>query len=221
MKTSNSESIKNNIRDQLKWDDSVDASHVSVEVTNGNVFLQGDVKSYAEKITAARDAFLVPGVKHVENNLKVQFTTKTNQPGDAQINHNVIHALQASNEIKSNDIEVETNNQIVTLLGSVATLWEKYKAEDLANQTTGVLAVINNIEVNLVKTVEDLDIEKDIKNAYRRSPLIEEEKIAVNVHGGVVRLTGIVANYPTKKEALDIATYTKGVVNVTDELAIE
>lgn len=221
MTASNSETIKNYIQDQLKWDDSIDNSGINVDVSEGTVYLKGNVSSYTEKITAAKNAFLVPGVKHVENNLKVHFTIEGNQPDDTQINHNVIHALQASSEIKSNDITVKTNDQIVTLLGTVATLWKRQKAEDLANQTAGVLAVINNIEVKLMKTVEDLDIEKDIKNTYRRSPLIEEEKIGVNVQGGVVRLTGIVANYPTKKEAMDVATYTKGVVNVTDELAIE
>lgn len=221
MTTSNSETIKNNVQDQLKWNNSVDASHVSVEVSNGIVFLQGDVKSYAEKITAARYAFLVPGVKNVENNLNVHFKGEANQPGDTQITHYINHALQASSEIKSNDIVVETNNQVVTLKGTVATFREKYKTEDLANQSTGVVDVINLIDVKLVKTVEDLNIEKDIKAAYQRSPLIEEDKIGVKVHGGVVRLTGHVANYPIKKEAIDLATYSKGVTDVTDELAIE
>jgi osmotically-inducible protein OsmY len=221
MKTSDSETIKNYVQDQLKWNNSVDESHISVEVSNGIVVLQGDVKSYSEKITAARDAFLVPGVKNVENNLNVHFKGESNQPGDAQITHYINHALLTSSEINSNDIVVETNNQVVTLKGTVATFREKYKAEDLANQATGVVGVINLIDVKLVKTVEDLNIEKDIKAAYQRSPLIEEDKIGVKVHGGVVRLTGHVANYPIKKEAIDLATYSKGVTDVTDELAIE
>lgn len=221
MTTLNSETIKNYVQDQLKWDDSVDDSGISVDVSEGTVFLRGDVNSYAEKITAAKNAFLVPGVKHIENNLNVHFKGEANLPGDEQITHNVMHALQAGSEIKSNDIVVETNNQVVTLKGTVATFREKYKAEDLANQSAGVAGVNNLIDVKLVKTVVDLDIEKDIKGAYRRSPLIEEDKIGVKVHGGVVRLTGRVANYPTKKEAIDLAIYSKGVRDVIDELTIE
>ncbi len=212
--------ITKDVVDHLKWDDSVDDSHISVKVSENHVFMEGFVNSYAAKIAASRDAYQVPGVKHVENNLEVRFAEESSLPGDEQISQNIVDSLHWNSRIDSSGIEVETHERVVTLKGRVSSFWEKFEAEDLANNTHGVTGVVNQLEVELEKTVEDKEIENDLRNAFERSILIDEDKIEITSSRGVVRLSGSVANYAIKRDVMDLANYTRGVVNVIDEITI-
>lgn len=212
---------KQDIIDQLTWDDSVNANNVHVDVKDGSVELTGAVESYAGKIAAEKDAYQVAGVKYVENNLDVKYPIDITIPDDIEITGNIERMLLWNSNINSSNIQVETSNRMVTLKGSVESYWEKYLAEDIANTAFGVSGIINLIEVTLTKSIVDIDIENDIKGAYRRSFFIDEDRITVSVNKGTVTLRGILPTYPVKKEALDIAKYTSGVVDIIDELEIE
>lgn len=212
---------KQDIVDQLTWDDSVNANEVHVDVKDGTVQLSGSVESFAGKIAAEKDAYQVAGVKYVENNLDVRYPADITVPDDVEITSNINRMLLWNSNINSSNIEVETNNRIVTLKGSVESYWEKFLAEDIANTAFGVAGIINLLEVTLTKSIVDIDIENDIKSAYRRSFFIDENRITVMVNNGTVTLRGTVPTYPVKKEALDIAKYTSGVVDIIDEITIE
>lgn len=212
---------KQDIIDQLTWDDSVNANNVHVDVKDGSVELTGAVESYAGKIAAEKDAYQVAGVKYVENNLDVKYPVDITIPDDIEITSNIERMLLWNSNINSSNIQVETSNRIVTLKGSVESYWEKYLAEDIANTAFGVSGIINLLEVTLTKSIVDIDIENDIKSAYRRSFFIDEDRITVSVNNGTVTLRGVLPTYPVKKEALDIAKYTSGVVDIIDELEIE
>ena len=73
----------------------------------------------------------------------------------------------------------------------------------------------------MTNTVDDEDIQSAIESAFQRAVLIDETKIDVSVNNGVVTLTGEVMNYAIKRDVLDIAMYTVGVISVIDELEIE
>ncbi len=213
--------ITKDVVDQLKWDDRVDDSHIRVKVTENHVFLEGYVDSYASKIAASHDAYLVPGVKHVVNNLEVRLTEPSNAPTDEEVSRKIQELLKWNVKIDASGIEVTTHSGVVTLRGNVSSFWEKFEAEDIASHTLGVTGVTNQLGVKVSKTVVDEEIERDIRNAYERSILIDESKIIIDCSRGEVRISGSVANYAIKREALDIANYTRGVANVIDEITIE
>jgi osmotically-inducible protein OsmY len=222
MAPTNEELIKQNVVEQLVWDDSVDANNIRVNaVSGGIVMLEGVVSSYAEKIAAGDDVFEVPGVKHVENNLEVIHTETLMPPDDEEITEKISNTLQWNSKIESAHIHVETINRFVTLRGTVATYWEKYEAEKLANRSNEVKGVVNLLKVRLTNKIIDKDIENDIKRAFKRNILIDEKEIRVKSENGTVQLSGSVKNYLEKLEAIDIAIYTKGVVDVVDKLLIE
>ena len=56
--------------------------------------------------------------------------------------------------------------------------------------------------------------------AFKRTQLIDEEKITVKVNNGLVHLSGKVSNFFAKMQALNLAIYTNGVKGVSDELRI-
>jgi len=211
---------KQDIIDQLTWDDSVDANEVHVTVEDGIVKLKGKVPNFTAKLAASKDAYMVAGVKDVKNDIDVQYPATLQVPPDEEITSNINNMLIWNDNILSSNIKVETNNRIVTLTGKVESYWEKMLAGDIAASAGGVTDVVNTLGVELTRTTMDVDIQDDIKKAYRRSILIDEEKIGVSVKHGVLRLTGNVANYPIKREALDIAKNTAGVMDLIDELTI-
>jgi osmotically-inducible protein OsmY len=63
--------IKMKIEQAFKRSAEVDASHVRVDANGTDVFLWGDVHTWAERDQAQRSAWAAPGVTNVINNLRV------------------------------------------------------------------------------------------------------------------------------------------------------
>ncbi|MFO7933955.1 MAG: BON domain-containing protein [Bacteroidales bacterium] len=211
---------KQDVVDQLTWDDSVNANEIYVNVQNDTVELRGTVQNFTAKMAAERDAYQVQGVRNVENHLEIDFPPSITLPDDDEITGSIENMLSWNSEINAGEIEVRTKNNVVTLDGQVESYWEKYLAGNYANSTRGVIEVVNNLQVKPARKAVDENIEKDIRNAFKRTFLIDEEKINVEVHNGIVHLSGSVPNFLTKIQANNIAIYTTGVKDVVDEITI-
>jgi hypothetical protein len=70
------ERLTEEINDRLTYDDEIDASEVSVAVAGGEATLSGTVNTRFEKRRAEDLADDVPGITHVQNNLRVKQTPK-------------------------------------------------------------------------------------------------------------------------------------------------
>jgi len=222
MTTFPEEIIKRDIVEQLVWDNSVNANDIHVEVQGNTVQLKGTVPNYTAKLAAERNAYKVQGVLNVESYISVAFPPHSTLPDDDEITENIKNMLAWNNKIKNaGNISVETNKGVVTLSGRVTGNWENYEAAEIANATRGVVDVVNKISIRPVKTLHDLDIEKDIRKAYKRSILIDENKIEINVKESIVYLTGTVANHVIKNEAYKTALHTSGVIDVIDNVTIK
>lgn len=75
------ERIREDVCDRLTDDPSLDASEIDVKVSNCEVTLQGTVDSRDEKRSTEDWAEAVAGVRHVQNNLRIEQTA--NAPGMA------------------------------------------------------------------------------------------------------------------------------------------
>ncbi len=82
--TRSDERIKEDANDHLTHDPSVDASNITVSVESGEVTLSGTVNSRFAKRRAEDCVDHVSGVKHVQNNLRVQDRMAGNQSGMGQ-----------------------------------------------------------------------------------------------------------------------------------------
>jgi hyperosmotically inducible protein len=151
---------------------------------------------------------------------------------DAGITTSVKSKLAADDEVKAYQIDVDTNNKVVTLTGTVETGTAKARAVEIARGTDGVTSVIDNLQVGGA-TASQPDAPDAARAMYSDAALTTAVKgklaaetalraLAINVDSrdGVVTLTGEVASRAEKDQALKIARDTEGVKSVTDNLTV-
>ncbi len=215
-----SELKKQEIIDHLTWDASVNANDINVEVTDGTVRLKGSVPTYKSKIAAESDVYRVTGIDSVENTLKVSPPVPASIPSDTEIRENIRNMISWDSRINDERIIVEVDGGVVTLSGSVDSYWEKTIAEDIAQNATGTLDIINNLEVGIAITYTDAEIKNSIRRALARSVVVDEEHIDIEVNEGHVYLRGTAPSWTDKQEAHNIALYTSGVMDVINEIIV-
>lgn len=215
------EQIRTDIENQLFWDSRIDETGVTVMVVNGEVTLKGTVSTFMAKQAAEDDAWVIPGVIAVENNITVEYPTTVTLPTDDDIKSNVKNVFTWNAVMDAQDLEVSVSDGIVTLRGSVDSYWKMLRAEELVLDVRGVLGVVNEMAVVPTEDFVDETIAEDIVNALKRRPNINVDDITVEVDEGVATLTGTVPNAYGRTMARDAALYTPGVVGINNYLMVE
>jgi osmotically-inducible protein OsmY len=137
--------IKQAVHDAFVFDPRVLSFNPNVEVRNGVVTLTGVVNNIKAKRSAEQDAKNTVGVRRVNNLLKVR---PSKPVADDKIEQNVKSALLRNSVVDSYEIVVKTRHGVVTLSGSVDSIFEKAQAEEIAALARGVIDVKNNLTVS-------------------------------------------------------------------------
>jgi osmotically-inducible protein OsmY len=183
---------------ELKWEPSVDASHIGVAVADGIITLSGYVPSYAERDAAEQATKRVYGVKAVANELDIKLPGGSRR-SDGDIAASAVNALECHSSVPADTIEVAVDEGWITLGGEVERQCLKSAAENAVRNLAGVMGVNNLI---LVKSrVSPADVRLKIEQALRRSAELEARRIDVEVEGRIVILRGIVRSWAEKDEA--------------------
>jgi osmotically-inducible protein OsmY len=214
------EDIKRDIVDQLYWDSRVNAADIKVAVLDGVVTLSGFVNTSNARYSAASDTWMIEGVTDVNNDLRVIYEAEMNLPTDMQIKSQAENTLLWNEDIDSTKTEVSVSEGIVTLTGTVDSLWKKWEAEQTVYRNFGVISVENHLTIVPTTSIVDQDIAEDIEKAMDRNYYIDAEDISVKVDRGIVTLMGDVTTTIARTQAEDIALYTAGVMNVKNELRL-
>jgi osmotically-inducible protein OsmY len=213
------EEIKQDVVDQLVWDDRVNAAEVDVEVGDSAVVLRGSVPNYWARLAAVEDAESIAGVARVEDQMAVRWPP-VYTPNDADLSENVDRVLRWNPNTDASRLTISVSDGVVSLEGSVDSYWKKQHAERVAADVAGVIDVENRLAIVPTRRVTDETIANDIVNALKRNMLVDAELIDVRVTNGVVTLSGSVPNWAALRAARSAAYQTAGVVDVRDTLAI-
>lgn len=213
------EDIKANVVDNLRWDSRVDATNVTVEVSDGTVTLKGNVPSFTALTAATNNAWNVVGVTDVDNQLIVEYPSAVTVPSDADIKKNIESILAWDNDIDVTEIDVSVSNGVVTLEGNVDAYWKLYHLERKAD-VMGVINIVNKVAVVPTEDVLDEDIASDVEDALERNVSVDVDDVNVKVENGEVTLTGTVPSWNSYNSAENAAFYTLGVVAVDNQLVI-
>ena len=149
--------------------------------------------------------------------------------------------LAADPVVQAHQIDVDTNNGVVTLTGTIESQEAKDRALMLAKETKGVREVRDMIEVrpttagnmppsgdapnpepdrSVGTTIDDAGITMKVKAKLLDDPDVKGLKIDVDTREGVVYLTGSVTNNHARDQAIKIAKETEGVRDVQANLEV-
>ena len=152
--------LKDRIEYRLETSPIVDTYDLKVKVDAGSVWLTGTVATAAQKAEAALLA-KIDGVSNVQNDVVVDKDvdrsladrakagmTKTGEAiTDGWITTKVKWFFVGEDLLKGSDINVDTNNHVVTLKGTVTSNAGRDRAIALAKRTSGVHRVVDQLTV--------------------------------------------------------------------------
>lgn len=209
--------LKNDILAELRWDPSVDAEQIGVEVKNGIVTLAGHVNSYVEKWAAEQAAQKVSGVRALAIEMDVKLPGLS-QRNDADIARSADSALEWTTNLTKDSIKIQVEGGWVSLTGDVEWEYQRREAEGAVRNLMGVKGINNNISIK--STVSARGVKAEIVDALKRRAIIDSQKITVDVHGADVTLTGTVDNWAERELAMHSAWSAAGVRNVQNNIIV-
>jgi osmotically-inducible protein OsmY len=207
--------LQQDVMAELKWNPSVHAAQIGVEVKDGVVTLAGEVSSYGEKWNAEHAAQRVNGVQALTIELKVKLT-ELGKRSDTDIARSVETALGWSNSLPANAVKVMVEAGYLTLTGDVEWQYQRQAAFDSVRYITGVTGVNNQIGIKpaLSATV----VKADIEAAIKRRAVADASSIVVGVKGADVTLSGTVHSWAERELATRSAWSSLGVKSVVDKM---
>jgi hyperosmotically inducible protein len=150
---------------------------------------------------------------------------------DAATTSRVRTALLLSKHVSPFDIQVQTVQGEVTLDGQVPSEQVKTVAGAIAQDTSSVKQVHNNLAVNpaiernpdrehLGERVADLEIQTLLTDAISKNADLADKHIATEIKNRIVALNGTVQTTNQKYTAEQIAWQVPGVLGITDNISV-
>ena len=210
--------IREAVEAELAGDQLVDTAAVTVRNFNGDVTLQGEVRSYPQYLEAAEAARRVPGVSSVRNHLEVVLPPEDCRD-DAMLTTAANNALSAS-ATALEGIEAIAHDGNLTLTGTVNYRGQRAAAEKTVRGLTGVRNVKDAI--NVVFDVDPAEVDQRVQKALERFQVRpDDSEVAANVTAeNAVVLVGNVRTQEQRDAIVGAARQAKGVMLVIDELQI-
>ena len=138
------EEIRENVANIIYWDSDLKDADIAVFVVEGWLTLRGTVDAYWKKQRAQETASMLTGVRGITNELAV-VPSRTYE--DRLIADSIIAALERNVQVDASTIHVNVNGGEVTLSGVVWSLPVFRAAQATAEDTPGVVAVNNDLEI--------------------------------------------------------------------------
>lgn len=209
--------LQQDVIDELKWEPSVDATAIGVEVKDGVVTLAGHVESYAQKWAAESTAQRVAGVNGIVVEIDIALPGSSKRK-DAEIVRAAIHALEWNASVPKSAIKISVQDGWVMLTGEVSWAFQRWAAVSTVRNLIGVVGV--NDQIVIKPQIEPRDVKTKIEAALQRHAHRESKGIEVGVAGDNVTLSGSVDSWAERDAARLAAWAAPGVRNVIDNIHV-
>ena len=142
---------------------------------------------------------------------------------DTEVKQRVLEELRWDAEIDESKIGIIVGNGAVTLTGHVPTFRQKIAAAEAAKSVTGVLAVVNNIEVRLeyMHRATDEGLAERIANVLKWNVSTQGKDLKADVKNGTVTLSGEIEWQYQRINILRNIEHVSGVINIIDKLVLK
>jgi len=150
---------------------------------------------------------------------------------DAATTSKVKTALLLSKHVSAFDIKATTTRGVVSLTGEVPSEETRRLAGAIAQDTSGVAQVQNDLVVNpgagrnpamanLGERIADLEVKTIVTDRLARTPELKDKRLTVQVARQVVTLEGTVDSPAQKRAAEDIAIQAPGVQSLVSQITV-
>ena len=214
--------IEERVTGLLSSDNNIHARGIKVRVSDGVVYLEGEVPDKNTKYLSGQLPNAVEGVKEVRNALEVVMPERNDIPPDEIIKESIIKLLREHFGGERNELDIEVSGGDVLIKGSVSSYIEKSDVDEMLSGLEGVNSVKNELTIAGSSKDDplDRDIARRVEDLYENSYSIDAGKITVNVKQGIVMLSGEVAGRLEYDRAEETAKTADGVISVINDLVI-
>ena len=209
--------LQQDVIDELKWEPSVEATMIGVEVKDGIVTLAGHVESYTQKWAAECAAQRVSGVRGVAMEIDIALPGSS-KCKDADLARRARSALEWNASVPQDAVRISVQDGWVKLSGEVDWAYQRWAAETAVFNLIGVVGV--NDDVAVKSQVQPRDVKTKIEAALQRHAHQESKSIEVGVAGDSVTLSGVVESWAERDAAHTAAWAAPGVKNVIDNIRV-
>jgi hyperosmotically inducible protein len=195
---------------------------------DGVVTLTGTVAEESHKSLAENTVASLPGVKSVDNQLKVSGEQPA-EHSDAWITTKVKTALLFHRHVSATGTTVYTKDGVVTLQGEASSLAQKELTTEYARDIDNVKEVKN--EMTIARTpatpketmgdkIDDASITAQVKSSLLSHHSTSAMHTGVSTTDGVVTLSGVAKNDAEKSLVTKLATDINGVTSVINNMTV-
>jgi len=203
--TVDDDTIESRVETTLKKDAMLAPRDIDVKAKHGQVTLTGSVRTAAEKSRAGELA-RISGVTGVDN--KIEINPKIDQSKTDAAADKTKAGLDKAVDATAKGAE-KTKEGVEKGVGATAKGVGK-----AADKTADAMDKTGN-------TLSDTAVTSSVKSGFSGEPLLKDTAIDVHTSDRVVTLKGTVGSSAAKARAEEIATRTKGVARVVNELVVE
>jgi osmotically-inducible protein OsmY len=201
---------------------------IKTESKDGVVTLTGTVAENSHKTMAEDTVASLPGVKSVDNQLKVSGEQPA-EHSDTWIGMKVKTALLFHRNVSASGTTVYVKDGIVTLQGEASSLAQKELTTEYAKDIDHVKGVKNNMTIakapavpseTLGEKIDDASISAQVKTALLSHHSTSALKTSVSTTDGVVTVGGVAKNDAEKSLVTKLVTDINGVTSVVNNMTI-
>jgi hyperosmotically inducible periplasmic protein len=205
--------------------------HDSIKTVSkdGVVTLTGTVADSSHKSLAQDTVESLPGVKSVDNQLKVKGETPA-EHSDGWISTKVKTTLLFHRNVSAGKTDVYVKDGIVSLRGEASSQAQKELTTEYAKDVEGVKEVKNEMTIartpaksdeTMGEKIDDASITAQVKASLMSHRSTSALKTKVETTEGVVTLSGIAKNAAEKSLVTKLVTDIDGVSSVVNNMTIE
>ena len=201
---------------------------IKTESKNGAVTLTGTVAESSHKSLAENTVESLPGVKSVDNQLKVKGDNHA-EHSDGWLATKVKSTLLFHRNVSATKTDVNVTDGIVILSGEASSQAQKELTTEYAQDVEGVKEVKNEMTVaknpakpdeTIGEKIDDASITAQVKSSLMSHRSTSALKTKVETTDGVVTVSGIAKNAAEKSLVTKLVNDIDGVSSVINNMTI-